>query len=783
MRRPFEILAVGAVLGELIAFAGISFVAAFAMSAVLFVCFYFCANQRQMKKVRLFLFALLLFFTRLSWERNPQKEELFLDSVCGVKSEYMWDVHDIKARDRGKEFVCGKVIVTAPDSALSSCPVQIGDKICVRGKLSRIEGPRNPGEFDFSAYYRAKGITHRFYAKEILASHRRRRTAADLMRTCRYHFREFVSELFRESCMESDAGFLGAALFGIKEELPDALYERYQRNGIAHLLAISGLHVGLLGLSLYRALRKTGLDLIRSGVASGGILLFYMVLTGSGTGVCRAVCMLLVSFLASAKGRNYDLRSAASASALILLMISPLALFQCGFQLSFLAVIALGGPAKEIVKEMEKRYGKKNHKNRRILQFFGALISSAIVFLVTMPVLAYWFFVIPPYSVFLNVLVIPLMGYVLWAGIAILIFRSIPLVLPFLSVSVFQYPTDVSIGIVHRLLQFYDICCRISEQLPGHRILIGRPKYWQIAVYYIFLLILYHMLSQTKTGESLRKKRHRNVSCILIFASALLVMRPIHERTPLVWFLDVGQGDGIVIEYGDSCVTIDGGSTSKPQNGKYILKPFLESRGIGHIETAFITHADVDHTNGILYLLKEVPEIRIDEVTLTAAAEGEETHYSALKEAAGRRKAELSYFGAGEERGCFTCLWPERGTHQENVNEHSLVMLFSFGNRRCLFTGDAGISSEASILERLKQDLWTEEKLRNIDLLKVGHHGSRNSGSEAFLSLLHPDTAVISCGRDNRYGHPHPETVARLFKEGAKIRNTEKEGAIRFPMR
>ena len=210
------------------------------------------------------------------------------------------------------------------------------------------------------------------------------------------------------------------------------------------------------------------------------------------------------------------------------------------------------------------------------------LLVSTVIFLVTLPVLAYWFFAVPPYSILINLLVIPLMGLLLWAGLAALAFGDG-------TCAGLKVIARAAAGAVHGILRFYHICCETAEHLPGHSILIGHPRLWQIASNYLLLLSADCLMI---TGGVRLRRRLRGASCALLLLLAICSIRPIHSAVPRIWFLDIGQGDSIIIECGDSCVTIDGGSTSKRGNGRYILKPFLESRGIRHIEAAFITHAD-----------------------------------------------------------------------------------------------------------------------------------------------------------------------------------------------
>ena len=697
-------------------------------------------------------------------------------------------------------------------------PVRCGNRYIACGTLIPMEPATNPGQFDFAAYYRAKGITHRMYADSAVVTDPAADPAADLM----FRFRTYCGALLTEALSPKSAGFLRAVLFGDRQGLDEDMYDQYRRNGIAHILAISGLHAAVLGLSLYGLLRKRGLGFLASGLISSAFLILYSLLTGSGTGVVRASVMLLLSFLASCLGRTYDLRSAACFAAVVLLLASPHELFQCGFQLSFLAVLAIGGPAETLLKALfpdrKKARGSVGE----------AVTVSLTVMLVTLPVIAYWFFSVPVYSFLLNLLVIPLMSCILWSGLAALALLMAAAEGP--ASGMLRFAARTSGGIVERLLELYSFLCDSAERLPCLSILTGRPRPPQILLYCLVLAAGYGLtlwllrreasqdaghgpgehgpaeggaapgsgMGGRRTADILRKiaaavqdpaphrpgsgsPRARRARALLPAAAgivlAVLCLRPVRPKTPEIWFLDIGQGDAIVILYRDTCVTIDGGSTSNTAAGQYILQPFLESRAVRTIDTAFVTHADADHMNGVEYLLNEDRGLSVRSLVLPEPAAGAEK-YDSLREAAASRGTAVRYMAAGGRDGAFRCLSPAADLDTGDVNDHSLVLLFTFGDFRAVFTGDAGTAREAEIISLAERDPALAAELHGTELLKAGHHGSETSTSEAFLRLLSPGTAVISCGRHNRYGHPHAETLERLRAAGCVIRRTDQEGAV-----
>ena len=751
MKRPLEVLAVGFVLGELFRLAGIrGFFLVVLCCPLLFFLWKRRAGQRR--AILTMLTGALLGALCLHVAVLPGREEQKLERLTGAFAEYRGRIDAIEARGGGVRVRSGGLYLSIAEEG--GVPLAVGQTIVASGTLQEIKAPTNPGEFDYRSYCRARGVTHRMQVRTYRAEGR-----ADPLGEGLRELRIRAAERLQQNCPAEVSAYLGALLLGDKQGLSEDFYARYRRNGLAHLLAISGLHTGFLGLALYRLLRRMGAGLWASALSAALFLGFYALLTGADTGVLRSGLMLGLGFLALCLGRSYDLRSAASLALFLLLLRSPLQLFQCGFQLSFLAVFAIGGPGQALVR----RYAAK----RKLL---AALLQSLTVFLVTLPVIAYWFFSLPPYGILLNLALIPMTGFMLFLGLLTLAAAS--LVPPLAALPAL---------FLERGLALQNALCALAECLPFHRLLIGRPRLWQLLLYSLFLCLCFGLLLDKvpRRGGVSEKQFRRALTLGAAFAAALSLL-PLRSRVPRIWLLDIGQGDAIVIEQGSRCITIDGGSTSRPDCGKRILEPFLESRALGTVDAAFLTHADRDHTNGIVYLTSRASAIRLRRVILTAAAESD-PRYAELKTALCERpETELSYMGAGDVYGNFTCLWPRRDALPAETNEQSLILLFQANGKRCLFTGDAGTESEEKLLSELNAPGHETERaaLSEIYLLKVGHHGSRSASSEDFLELLLPECALISCGRGNSYGHPHAEAMERLHRHAGQVHSTANEGAL-----
>ena len=333
-----------------------------------------------------------------------------------------------------------------------------------------------------------------------------------------------------------------------------------------------------------------------------------------------------------------------------------------------------------------------------------------------------------------------------------------------------EFPARILAVVVNLILWIFEMSCRILEIFP-----IGRRNMEPLSpgamfMYYMLLIIL---------TVSVKQKKHLHQFVITIILMCVLFI----SRSPdfSVWLLDVGQGDcNVIFTRKGNCYIIDCGSTSKYNVGKKILIPFLKYHGIGHITGVIVTHPDTDHMSGVVELLENSAEenlmveaVYIYEKGLQNEPEEWETVTDVAKESG------IPVYGIGQgdvlkekDGATLECIYPLN--EQENLtgNEASLVMRLEYEEFCGIFTGDLEADGEKLLMEEMKKS--------TVDVLKVGHHGSSGSSSMDFLQWLNPTYAVISCGRDNSYGHPHKETLKRLEAVNSRVFITYEEGAICF---
>ena len=633
---------------------------------------------------------------------------------------------------------------------------KIGSNVTVRGKLELFARARNPGEFDSRSYYRGQGVDCRMYGEEAEISGGDVSPLPELLR----QIREKAKQNIMRSAAAEDAGIFSAAVLGDKKALDSEIRDLYQKNGIAHLLAISGLHLSIIGMGGYKLLRKAGLGYKGAGLAGAAFIFCYGAMTGGSPSVVRAVVMMSTGFLASYLGRTYDLLSALSLALLMLVWETPELLTQGGVQLSFGAVFAVGS----VLPVIQDYLGK----GRKIL---GALAVSAAIQLVTLPVILWDFFQFPVYGIFLNLLVIPLMGGVICSGIGTALLGGI------------SYKVGaLAAGTGHYILRFYEWLCHGTERLPYHTLVMGRPAAAAVILYYMVLLVVLIGMKRA-AGKRDEAGKFRPIwlrtalfFSICVFLPCILLPRPVDGMEIL--FLDVGQGDGILLLSGRGAMLIDGGSTSEKKLGEYRLEPCLKSCGVSVIEYAFVSHGDLDHISGVRYLLESCEEIEIRNLLLPCQGREDDALLS-LAELARERGTKVSFIEAGDSFNMegigVTCLYPGIPDLPADKNEESEVLKVDYGNCHILFTGDMSGEGELRLLSALSEK---PGMLSEIQILKTAHHGSRFSSGETFLDALGVKWAVISYAEGNSYGHPHKEVLERLGDRSVKIYGTAERGAI-----
>lgn len=632
--------------------------------------------------------------------------------------------------------------------------VSIGNTVYLSGRLSFFEKATNPGEFDEESYYKNKDII--CSVRKAYIYHKTEDEA--VLRQYLKNFAGRQEELLEKCLTQINAEILKAMLFGDKQGLNREIKTLYQKNGIAHLLAISGLHISLLGMAVFRCLIRFPVPVKVSLGLSGILLILYGFMVGFPVSAFRAICMFSLFLISKITKRTYDMLTALSCSAILQLISHPCSLFDCSFQLSYAAIlgIAVLMPALQSITETIR-----NKKLRKVIQLF---IPSLSVSLITLPILIFHYHEFSFYSVLLNVIAVPFMGILLPAAIIMLMAANLCLPLARLL----SLPVTM-------ILWVYESGCRLLDFLPAGQRNIPHPSFLKIFLYYAILFCV----------TVLVKKKRQAYHFVIPIAAVFCLLFPMKPHFS-VWMLDVGQGDcNVVFSKEGKTFVIDCGSTSKNKVGEKILIPFLKYHGVNRIDGVFVSHPDEDHMNGVIELLEcgdkeniEVARVFLYEKSMkTQPEEWEELRIAAIQN-------DIPLVGI-KQGDCIrtnslgiACLYPLKEQRGLTGNDASIVLSLTMERPggevfRALFTGDLETEGEKIILEEYPF-------IADYDLLKVGHHGSSSSGSKEFLERISPHFAVISCGENNRYGHPHKETLERLSEENITYFITYKKGALCF---
>lgn len=635
--------------------------------------------------------------------------------------------------------------------------INIGNYIVAHGAVSIYQKERNPGNFNQKLYYQKQNIHAMVWSESIEIYEGKYKTGRNLIKERLYQFRQKWKEHLYKMMGEENGAILTAMLLGEKSEMDEEIKAHYQVNGIGHILAISGLHLSVIGVGIYQVIRRMTGSYTFGGIAGMIFLTGYVIMIGIGVSVMRAFIMFLFRVGADMVGRKYDSITALFVAAVVVLFWRPLYLYDGGFWMSFGAVFA-------ILLALPVFQGLP-------LQSFWVSVSiNAVLF----PVQLYYFYEFPTYSIVINLWVIPLMSGVLLLGI----------IGSAMSVWI-GVPGDMLLRICNMIFWIYEKSCDIFLQLPGARFVAGQPEWWQIAGYYCILSIAIFLgRNVRKTNEKDKKKEARRKKLGVFIAVMAFGVIPLGNLYR--WYgrlqitvMDVGQGDGIFLRgpTGTSYY-IDGGSSDVTEVGTYRIGPFLRSQGVKKIEYLLFTHGDADHTNGWKEIIEdENYRIEIETIIFPMKEVWDDNIY-ALAEEAEKQGIQVACMKAGsmliEGDLQIECLGPENDFSGQGGNAASLLLKLKFQEFDMLFTGDTEGEGEEALIKRLEKQMSEVE----WDALKVAHHGSGNSSSEELLQLVKPKYAFISAGQNNRYQHPHEETLKRLEAVESHVLVTKEKGAI-----
>ena len=657
---------------------------------------------------------------------------------------------------------------------------QHGNILQASGTYTPFQVSRNQGNFNEQTYYYSKDIGLRLYASEEALLSEETDAYAILLAKIRQKLK-----MAYQACMEQgQAGVMANMCLGDRSLLDKEWKTLYHDAGISHILAISGLHVSLFGMGVFHLLQRLRCPRMAGILLSMGIVYSFGRMSGMEVSTVRAVGMFVLSMSARASGYSYDSLTALGLSLGVQVWENPYVLDNAGFLFSYSAVVGVAVAAKQLQGRQKRKKREGLHTETGLFRtswiqkaadvFTETVAVSGCIQLVTLPLSLYFYYEVSCYSILVNGCVLPFMGALLFLGI---LGAFVGCFHPALG-KLICMPAGW-------LLSFQEWICEKTLLLPGAVRLTGKPPVWLVMLYYAWLLAMLCVLWQA--GKRQRDgapgvgfvRSKKGLSMAGIAAAVILLLSVREEKGFAIHMLDVGQGDGILIQTpGEGHFFLDGGSSDVKQVGKYRILPFLKAKGIRSIKGWIVSHTDQDHISGLAEVLEEGYRVEHLIVAKGMAQDNASRRLLQLAQKAGCRIQYVApgmQFGAG---GCvFTVLYPKAQVSQVQTDEPkkadrngaSLAITVSYQGFTGLFTGDIGFQQERELIEA---------GVSPIDFYKAAHHGSDGSNSLELLERLCPKVSAISCGSENAYGHPGKDAVLHMRQVGSVVFCTADCGQI-----
>ena len=646
--------------------------------------------------------------------------------------------------------------------------IEVGDVVTISGNLAAPRGPMNPGEFDFRAYLRRQGVRSLVRAGYPASVRTIGQEYLYTLSRWRGRFREKCETLFSKQMSRRTAPVARALLLGSRSAVSDEVRRSFAESGTMHLLAISGLHVGILAMLLYYTCRLLHLSLTNTTLVLLLGIAWYAFVTDVRPPVVRASALILITAAGIPWYRQAGAANTLGIAALVVLVWNPTDLFEPGAQLSFLAVIAIlwsarwrlgdGGPGQRVstAPEAADLAFSPFRQSARIARrrLFNAYVLTASIWLFTSPLVALHFHLVSPVGLVINVLLIPFVILALWLGYGLLLFGML---LPVLA-----WPFGVAFdGVLKLLLWFVDGAARFHL---GH-LYVPAPAMWWIVGVYVLL------------GALVCLPRNRLVTSVLGRALAVWLIvglsvglcrsGPSGLRST---FLAVGHGCAVLVETPTGKTLLyDAGTLSDGSRAREILVDAMWDRGISRIDALVISHADADHFNAVPGLLREIPV-----GSVLVARPFLDFRQSAVRElcdtaAARRVPIQLIWEGdriALDEDVGIRVLHPALRFHASEDNDNSVVLSVRYAGRRLLLTADLAGEGLATLMRRPSE---------RPDVLLSPHHGSLSANPPELAQWASPRWVVVSAGRKAPL-----ETLRSTYGPQTQVVATCRSGAITF---
>lgn len=620
--------------------------------------------------------------------------------------------------------------------------VQHGASCRLSGEVSPALSATNPHQFDYQNYLWQQGIQAQFLISHIEDIECENKS----LRSSIYDFRQFLKETTENNLSENTVQWLHALVLGDDTLLDDSIVDVFRRWGLSHILAISGLHIGIVvGLIYFCFVR---LNILTKEKAKLFLCLFlpvYALIAGGQPSVWRASLMVMIAILLSFLKRKISYTDLISIIFILFILFDKYIIYHIGFQLSFAVTFGI------ILSQ--KWVGASNTSLESLLKI--SFVSQMVI----LPLQIHYFSIFDPSSILLNLIVVPY--FTLFA---------IPILFLLLFLSFIPSGLTRMIEFVFHFFHEKLLTCIIWVDAHFHfPFIIGKLPLFFIVAYYI-LFVVFMMALENKP-----EKYAFSYGVVLCLYISFLALRPYFSPYGTVTMLDIGQGDAFIIEmpYRKAVYFVDiGAELSFPDNEKndkeylQIIRPYLYGQGIHKVDAVFLSHEHLDHYGSLPYLLND---LQVNEIVMSHFYEIDSDQLKSWTEQGTKVTKVMQGDVIHHQKTIFHVLSPRKKT--DSADDNSLVLLTNIGNKDWVFTGDIGKTTERDIINTFPQ--------LKADILKVAHHGSDTSSDSQFVNRFE-ETAFISVGRDNMYNHPNDEVIDTLKDEGLEVYRTDEHGAVQY---
>jgi competence protein ComEC len=629
--------------------------------------------------------------------------------------------------------------------------IKTGQIWCLPVKLKPIHASMNPSAFDYEQYLFTENIVARGY---VNLNYGQTELIDDIAFSVRFWLSNEINKLFKTSEFNS---LFNALLIGDKSKINNEQWALLQQTGTIHLMAISGLHIGIMAMIGYISFGLLWRVLIRfsatirsipkvifSSVAVLFLITFYLYISGAAVSTQRAWIMAVVLILLLFLRRKFQPWSSLSLAALFVMIWQPSAVLASGFWLSFLAVAL-------IFISLQNAWLKQRSNWQKVV------VIQLVLTIGMMPILAFYYQQIPLISSLANLVAVPVVSilalpFLLLTLIIGIVFSNIlpPLVI---------FVTKINQEIWNGLWQYLSLL----TQLESPYWLIGRVEIWQLALVYMIWWLVYQ--SRIRIWQKLIIGLS-SFLLIIVYVSVYQLDKPSKGEVKMT-VLDVGQGQALVFETKNHTVIYDTGAKwgDKLDGAKLALLPYLKQQQTPTVDLLIVSHSDSDHSGGVNSLIENTKIIQM--------VSGEKDKLNRLTN---QSRKEVSFQNCHQQEWLFDEVEfnvISNPQTEASDNDRSCVLQVLAGNQSVLVMGDVTKKIENQLLLKYGEQLES-------NILIAGHHGSNSSTSENWLNLVRPEVVVFSAGYGNRFGFPHQSVIKRVEKNNAQMLNTACSGAIGF---